>query len=146
LPRDGHIAIFDRTWYGRVLVERVEGFCTEAQWKRAYEEINRFEAEVATHGTVLVKFWLHIDSETQLTRFHDREHSPDKQWKITEDDWRNRDKWPAYAVAVNDMLQKTNTAAAPWTVVEANNKQYARLKVLQTVIHAAEVRLEAEKD
>jgi polyphosphate:AMP phosphotransferase len=146
LPRDGHIAIFDRTWYGRVLVERIEGFCTEAQWKRAYEEINRFEAEIATHGTVLVKFWLHIDSETQLTRFHDREHSPDKQWKITEDDWRNRDKWPAYAVAVNDMLQKTNTAAAPWTVVEANNKQYARLKVLQTVIHAAEVRLEAEKD
>lgn len=146
LPSDGNIAIFDRTWYGRVLVERVEGFCTEEQWKRAYEEINRFEAEIAAHGTVLVKFWLHIDQETQLTRFNDRQSAPDKQWKITEDDWRNRDKWPAYAVAVNDMLQKTNTAAAPWTVVEANNKQYARLKVLQTVIRAAEARLEAEKD
>ncbi len=146
LPSDGDIAIFDRTWYGRVLVERVEGFCTEAQWKRAYEEINRFEAEIAVHGTVLVKFWLHIDQDTQLTRFNDRQSAPDKQWKITEDDWRNRDKWPAYAVAVNDMLQKTNTASAPWTVVEANNKQYARLKVLQTVIRAAEARLEADRE
>lgn len=146
LPKDGNIAVFDRTWYGRVLVERVEGFCTESQWKRAYEEINRFEAEIAAHGTILVKFWLHIDQATQLKRFNDRQSAPDKQWKITDDDWRNRDKWPTYAVAVDDMLQKTNTAAAPWTVVEANNKQYARLKVLQTVIHAMEERLCAEKD
>jgi polyphosphate:AMP phosphotransferase len=144
LPRDGNIAVFDRTWYGRVLVERVEGFCTETQWKRAYEEINRFEAEIAAHGTIIVKFWLHIDQATQLTRFNDRQSAPDKQWKITEDDWRNREKWPLYAVAVNDMLQKTNTAAAQWTVVEANNKQFARLKVLQTVIGAIEDKLCAE--
>lgn len=146
LPKDGNITIFDRTWYGRVLVERIEGFCTEAQWKRAYEEINRFEAEIVAHGTVLVKFWLQIDKETQLIRFNDRADSEDKQWKITEEDWRNREKWDAYAVAVNDMLQKTHTAAAPWTVVEANNKQFARLKVLQTVIHAIEERLASVKD
>ena len=145
LPADGHIAVFDRTWYGRVMVERVEGYCTEPQWKRAYEEINRFESELAAHGTVIVKFWLQIDSETQLTRFNDRETSTDKQWKITPEDWRNREKWPAYEVAVNDMLQKTNTTYAPWTVVEGNNKQYARLKVLQSVIRAVEERLETEK-
>lgn len=146
LPMDGNIAIFDRTWYGRVLVERVEGFCTPPQWKRAYEEINRFEAALAAHGTVLVKFWLHIDPQTQLTRFNDRETTPDKQWKITPDDWRNRDKWPLYAAAVDEMLQKTSTAAAPWTVVEANNKQFARLKVLHTVIQAVEARLKAEEE
>ena len=146
LPKDGNIAIFDRTWYGRVMVERIEGFCTEPQWKRAYEEINRFEAEIVAHGAILVKFWLHIDPATQLTRFDDRESSPEKAWKITEEDWRNREKWPLYAVAVNEMLQKTNTAYAPWTVVEANNKQYARLKVLHTVIAAIEKRLEADQD
>lgn len=145
LPADGHIAIFDRTWYGRVLVERVEGFCTESQWKRAYEELNRFEAELTGHGMILCKFWLQIDSAAQLTRFQEREADPEKQWKITEEDWRNREKWPSYEIAVNEMLQKTNTAYAPWTVVEANNKQYARLKVLQTVIQAIEQRLEAEK-
>ena len=100
---------------------------------------------LTTHGSVLCKFWLQIDSETQLTRFNDRETSTDKQWKITPDDWRNREKWPAYEMAVNDMLQKTNTTCAPWTVVEGNNKQYARLKVLQSVIRAVEERLDAEK-
>lgn len=145
LPADGHIAIFDRTWYGRVLVERVEGFCTESQWKRAYEELNRFEAELTGHGMVLCKFWLQIDSATQLTRFQERQADPEKQWKITDEDWRNREKWPEYEMAVNEMLQKTNTSSAPWTVVEANNKQYARLKVLQTVIQAIEQRLETEK-
>lgn len=142
VPRDGTIAIFDRTWYGRVMVERVEGLCTEPQWKRAYEEINRFEADLVNHGAILCKFWLHIDPDTQLTRFRERESTEDKSWKITSDDWRNREKWPQYAVAVDEMLQKTNTAYAPWTVVEANNKQYARLKVLQTVIHAVECALD----
>ena len=146
LPRNGTIAIFDRTWYGRVLVERIEGFCTKGQWMRAYEEINRFEAEIAAHGTILLKFWLQIDSQAQLTRFNDRQNSTDKFWKITDEDWRNREKWPEYTVAVNDMLQKTNTATAPWTVVEANNKQYARLKVLLSVIQAIEARLEADRD
>lgn len=146
LPPNGHIAIFDRTWYGRVMVERVEGFCTEPQWKRAYEEINRFEADIASQGTIICKFWLQIDSATQLIRFNDRQSTPDKQWKITEEDWRNREKWPLYENAVNDMLQKTNTAYAPWTVVEANNKQFARLKVIESVIRAIDTRLAAEKD
>lgn len=146
LPQNGHTAIFDRTWYGRVMVERVEGFCTEPQWKRAYEEINRFEADIASQGTILCKFWLQIDSATQLIRFNDRKNTPEKQWKITEEDWRNREKWPLYENAVNEMLQKTNTAYAPWTVVEANNKQYARLKVIETVIRAIEIRLAEEKD
>ena len=144
LPRDGHVAIFDRTWYGRVMVERIEGFCTESQWKRAYEEINRFEEELAAHGTVLCKFWLQIDNGTQLIRFEERQNTPEKQWKITDEDWRNRAKWPQYEAAVNEMLQKTNTANAPWTVIEANNKQFARLKVLQTVIAAVESRLEKD--
>jgi polyphosphate:AMP phosphotransferase len=144
LPRDGHVAIFDRTWYGRVMVERIEGFCTESQWKRAYEEINHFEAELTTHGSVLCKFWLQIDNDTQLTRFEERQNTPDKQWKITDEDWRNRAKWPQYETAVSEMLQKTNTASAPWTVIEANNKQFARLKVLQTVIAAVESRLEKD--
>ena len=146
VPRDGTIAIFDRTWYGRVMVERVEGYCTESQWRRAYEEMNRFEAELTANGAILCKFWLQIDSDTQLTRFTDRQNTPDKQWKITEEDWRNREKWPLYVTAVDEMLQKTNTVCGPWTVVEANNKQYARLKVLQTVIRAVECRLEAERD
>ncbi len=146
IPENGHIAIFDRTWYGRVMVERIEGYCTEPQWKRAYDEINRFEGELTAHGVILCKFWLHIDKDTQLSRFQDRETLPDKQWKITEEDWRNRGKWDEYETAVNDMLQRTNTAAAPWTVVEANNKQYARLKVLHTVIRAIEEKLDEEKE
>ncbi len=145
VPRNGHIAIFDRTWYGRVMVERIENLCTTAQWKRAYEEINRFESELVAHGVLICKFWLHIDTDTQLARFHDRESDPEKQWKITDEDWRNREKWPLYEEAVNDMLQKTNTAFAPWTVVAGNNKQYARLKVLQTVINTIETRLQNDK-
>lgn len=145
VPRNGHIAIFDRTWYGRVMVERIENLCTTAQWKRAYEEINRFESELVAHGVLICKFWLHIDMDTQLARFRDREADPEKQWKITDEDWRNREKWPLYEEAVNDMLQKTNTAFAPWTVVAGNNKQYARLKVLQTVINTIEARLQNEK-
>ncbi len=141
IAKDGHIAIFDRTWYGRVMVERVEGFCTQAQWQRAYEEINQFEQELAQHGAIVRKFWLQIDRDVQLARFKDRQKDPEKQWKITDEDWRNREKWPQYEAAVNEMLQRTHTQHAPWTVVEADNKQYARLKVLHTLIEAIEERL-----
>jgi polyphosphate:AMP phosphotransferase len=141
IPKAGHITIFDRTWYGRVLVERIEGFCSNESWKRAYQEINEFEAHLANYGTVLVKFWLHIDQDEQLKRFTDRQETPAKQWKITEEDWRNREKWPQYEIAVNDMLVHSNTANAPWTVVEANNKLFSRLKVLKTVIEAIERKL-----
>lgn len=141
LPKNGHIAIFDRSWYGRVMVERIEGFCSEAQWRRAYDEINSFERQLADYGAIVHKFWLHIDKEEQLKRFHERESTPEKQYKITEEDWRNREKWDAYETAVDEMLQKTNTAPAPWTVVESNSKYFARIKVLKTVIRAIEERL-----
>ncbi len=141
LPEKGHIAIFDRTWYGRVMVERIEGFCTESQWRRAYEEINLFERDLAWNGAIIRKFWLQIDPDEQLRRFIARRDNPEKQWKITDEDWRNREKWPEYEQAVNDMLAGTHTRRAPWIVVEANNKQYARLKVLNSVIAAIEERL-----
>lgn len=141
VPKDGHIAIFDRTWYGRVMVERIEGFCTEAQWQRAYEELNGFERELAQHGAIVLKFWLQIDADEQLRRFESRQNTPEKQWKITEEDWRNREKWSEYEQAVNDMLQRTNTQYAPWSIIPANNKRYARLQVIQTVIAAMEERL-----
>ena len=144
LPKRGDMTVFDRTWYGRVMVERLEGFCTEAQWKRAYEEMNLFERDLHRDGAVLCKFWLQISPEEQLKRFNSRAENPDKQWKITEEDWRNREKWSLYEEAVNDMLQKTNTAYAPWTVVEADSKQFARVKVLETVIAAIEKRLAEE--
>jgi len=138
LPKAGHITVFDRTWYGRVLVERVEGFCPPTDWRRAYEEINEFERELADYGTAVVKFWLHIDQNEQLRRFEDRQQTPDKQWKITDEDWRNRAKWPQYRAAVNDMLERTSTSYAPWTVLEANCKHYARIKALRTVAAAIE--------
>ena len=138
MPRAGEIAIFDRTWYGRVMVERIEHFATDAEWQRAYGEINETEAQWAEHGIILCKFWLHIDQEEQYKRFKERENDPDKEWKITEEDWRNREKWPAYEAAVNEMLIRTSTDYAPWTVVEANSKYYARIKVLKTVINAIE--------
>ncbi|MBE5800811.1 MAG: phosphate--AMP phosphotransferase [Clostridiales bacterium] len=144
LPMDGDIRIFDRTWYGRAMVERLEGFCTDAQWKRSYEEMNLFERDLHQHGTIICKFWLHISPDEQLKRFNKRMNTPEKQWKICDEDWRNREKWSQYEVAVDEMLQKTNTAYAPWTVVEADNKHYARIKVLDTVIAAIEKRLEAE--
>ncbi len=136
LPKAGHIAIFDRSWYGRVLVERVEGFCTGDAWRRAYREINEFERQVADFGTVIVKCWLQIDKAEQLRRFKARQHTPHKRWKITDEDWRNRRKWPQYKVAIVDMLQKTSTTYAPWTIVEASDKLYARIKVLSTVADA----------
>ena len=138
LPRTGHICIFDRTWYGRVMVERLEGFCSEKDWKRAYNEINEFERMLTDWGAVVLKFWIHIDQETQLARFTDRQNTPEKSWKITDEDWRNREKWPQYEVAVDEMLQKTSTKNAPWTIIESNDKKYARIKTLKIVIDALE--------
>ncbi len=142
IPKDGHIAIFDRTWYGRVMVERVEGFTPEADWARAYDEINQFEKSLARWGAIVMKFWLQIDQDEQLKRFNDRQNTPEKQYKITDEDWRNREKWPKYEVAVNEMLQKTNTKDAPWVIVESVDKHYGRLKVLNSVIDAMEERLQ----
>jgi AMP-polyphosphate phosphotransferase len=141
IPKAGHITIFDRTWYGRVLVERVEKFCSEADWKRAYEEINEMEEQFADFGAVLVKFWLHIDKEEQLKRFEERQRLEYKNWKITDEDWRNREKWDKYISAVDEMLLRTSTSYAPWTVVESNCKYYARIKTLKTVIEAMEKKL-----
>ncbi|HUX12860.1 MAG TPA: polyphosphate:AMP phosphotransferase [Spirochaetia bacterium] len=143
-PKAGHIAIFDRTWYGRVLVERVEDFCTEAEWRRAYHEINQMEDEFVRFGTVVVKFWLEIDSEEQLRRFKERQGTPSKQWKITDEDWRNREKRDLYRSAVDEMLLRTSTPAAPWTIVESNSKWYARVKALETVVSAIEHRLKRD--
>lgn len=134
LPKDGHIAIYDRSWYGRVMVERIENFCTEEQWKRAFDEINQFEKSLRTWNAIIIKFWLHIDKEEQYARFQERQTTPEKQWKITDEDWRNRDKWDRYEEAVNDMLQYTNTDYAPWCVIESNNKKYARIKVIDEII------------
>jgi polyphosphate kinase 2 (PPK2 family) len=134
LPHAGQIAVFDRSWYGRVLVERVEGFCPPEDWQRAYAEINQFERQLHAAGAVICKFWLHISPEEQLQRFQDRAASAVKAWKLTPDDWRNREKRPQYEQAVNEMLLKTSTPAARWTIVAANDKQYARVKVLATVV------------
>jgi polyphosphate kinase 2 (PPK2 family) len=134
LPEKGQIAIFDRSWYGRVMVERIEGFCTEEEWKRAYREINRFERQLVDFGTILFKFWIHISDEEQLRRFEARQVTPHKAWKLTDEDWRNRDRWGDYEVAVNDMLRKTSTLTAPWTIVEGDCKWHARIKVLQTLV------------
>ena len=138
LPRTGHICIFDRTWYGRVMVERLEGFCTEKDWQRAYNEINEFERQLTDWGAVVMKFWIHIDQDTQLARFTDRQNTPEKQWKITEEDWRNREKWPQYEVAVDEMLHKTSTENAPWYIIESNDKKYARIKVLRLIVKKLE--------
>ena len=133
LPGWGGMAVLDRSWYGRVLVERVEGYATEEQWRRAYEEIKAFERTLVDEGMVLIKFWMHISAEEQLRRFHAREKNLLKRWKLTEEDWRNRHKWDEYEEAVNEMIERTDTSYAPWTVVEAEDKRYARVKVLQTV-------------
>ena len=138
LPKDGHIAIFDRTWYGRVMVERLEGFCSENDWKRAYNEMNEFEKELSDWGAVIIKFWVQIDKDTQLARFNDRQNNPEKQWKITDEDWRNREKWDQYEEAVNEMLKKTSTAYAPWHILESVDKKYARIKALKIVIKELE--------
>ena len=138
IPARGGFTMFDRSWYGRVLVERVEQLCTTSDWLRAYGEINDFEEQLTNAGIVVVKFWLAIDKDTQLERFRDRESKPFKRFKITSDDWRNREKWDDYAVAVNDMVDRTSTSHAPWTLVEANNKRFARVKVVRTLADALE--------
>lgn len=133
LPEQGQIAIFDRSWYGRVLVERLEGFCAEADWRRAYSEINQFERQLTDFGTIIFKFWMHISKQEQLRRFRERARTNYKTWKITDEDWRNRGKWEDYITAAEEMLLKTSTPEAPWTLVEANDKYYARIKSLRTV-------------
>ena len=138
LPRTGHIAIFDRTWYGRVMVERLEGFCTEKDWRRAYNEINEFERQLTEWGAVVLKFWIQIDQDTQLERFNARQNTPEKQWKLTEEDWRNREKWPQYEEAIDEMLEKTSTKDAPWHIIESNDKKFARIKTLRLTIAALE--------
>ncbi len=132
IPRAGYMTIYDRSWYGRVLVERVEGYARDDEWRRAYQEINDFEEQLAEHGVVLLKFWLHIGADEQLRRFEERRDTPSKQHKITPEDWRNRDKWAAYEAAVDEMVSRTSTAQAPWTLVAGNDKKHARVTVLET--------------
>ena len=127
------------------MVERIEGFCTKEEWQRAYKEINDMEKDLADAGAIVLKFWMHIDKEEQKKRFTARQETPQKQWKITEEDWRNRKKWDQYEEAVNEMLLRTSTEYAPWVVVEGNNKYYARIKVLQTVAEAIEKRIKEER-
>jgi polyphosphate:AMP phosphotransferase len=143
VPRKGRVTIYDRSWYGRVLVERIEGFCAEADWMRAYAEINDFEEQLIKNGAVVAKFWLQISKEEQLRRFKEREQTRFKRFKITAEDWRNRDKWDAYQEAAADMIERTSTAAAPWTLIEANDKYHARLKVLDTLVDSIERALKA---
>ncbi len=141
IPYGGSIGIFDRSWYGRVMVERIEGFADETEWRRAYKEINEFEAQLTTEGCVVVKFFLHISPEEQLQRFQEREKNSFKSYKLTDEDWRNRDKWDLYYVAINQMIARTSTPLAAWTVVPANDKYYARVKVINTVIDAVKAEL-----
>lgn len=145
VPPRGGIVIFDRSWYGRVLVERVEGFCPEAAWLRAYAEINAFEEELARHGALVVKFWLDITAAEQLRRFRERQETPHKNFKITDEDWRNRDKWPAYQRAVADMVDRTSTGVAPWHVVATDDKRLARVEVLETLCQAIERALDSRR-
>jgi polyphosphate kinase 2 (PPK2 family) len=134
LPGWGGMAVMDRSWYGRVLVERVEGFANTEQWERGYDEIVQFERSLGLEGTVLVKFWMHISDEEQQRRFEARQQDPLKSWKLTDEDWRNREKRPSYEAAVEDMLERTEHPLGPWDLIEAENKRYARVKVLETVI------------
>jgi polyphosphate kinase 2 (PPK2 family) len=143
LPPAGRMVIFDRSWYGRVLVERIEGFASPEAWRRAYAEIRDFERQLADHGIVLAKFWLHIDPEEQLRRFKAREQTPYKKYKITDEDYRNRAKWDQYAVAVNDMVAETDKPHAPWRIVAANDKRWARVEVLKTVCKRLDRALDA---
>lgn len=144
LPKAGHVGIYDRSWYGRVLVERVEGFASPAEWARAYDEINEFERDLTDWGAILLKFWVEIDREEQLRRFEARAADPAKQWKITDEDWRNRDKYPQYRMAVEDMFRLTSTEYAPWIILESNDKRYARVKALRIINDALERRLKGK--
>jgi polyphosphate kinase 2 len=138
MPKQGQITIFDRSWYGRMMVEPIEGFCTEAEYERSGREINVFEEEIVKNGAILVKFWMEVSKEEQLKRFNERQDDPMKQWKITDEDWRNRGKWDVYEKYVDSMMKQTSTPVAPWTVVESEDKRYARLKVLRTLIDAVD--------
>ncbi len=143
LPKAGHVGMYDRSWYGRVLVERVEGFAAPDEWARAYDEINEFEHDLVDWGAILLKFWVDVSPEEQLRRFQEREADPAKQWKITPDDWRNREKYPQYKAATDDMFRLTSTTFAPWTVLESDDKKYARIKALEIIVTALEERLNA---
>jgi len=142
LSRAGRINIFDRSWYGRVLVERVEGFATDDEWKRAFAEINEFEEQLTDHGILLLKYWVHISKDEQLARFKSREETPHKRWKLTDEDWRNREKWDDYDWAVNDIVEHTSTHSAPWVLVEGNDKRFSRIKVISTFCDRLEAVLE----
>jgi len=146
IPKAGHLAIFDRSWYGRVLVERVEGFCADAEWRRAYHEINEFELSLHHYGTVVVKLWLHISRDEQLRRFRERQRLGFKRYKITDEDWRNREKWDLYRLAVADMITNTSTTYAPWTIVEANDKLWARVRTMRAIAEAVERGLGTEPE
>ncbi|CAM3044659.1 Polyphosphate kinase-2-related domain-containing protein [Rariglobus hedericola] len=138
VPRAGLVTVYDRSWYGRVLVERLEGFCTEPEWRRAFGEMNDFEQQLVEHGTIVVKFWMHVSADEQLKRFREREHTAYKQHKINAEDWRNRRKWHPYEIAVGDMLALTDTPSAPWHLIPANNKRHARLQILKTAAKSIE--------
>ncbi len=144
LPRDGKVTIYDRSWYGRVLVERVEGFASQAEWQRAFSEINDFESQLVEHGTLVSKFWLHIDPDVQLRRFKEREKVSYKRHKITDEDYRNRERWTDYETAVNEMVERTSTELAPWHMIAANNKRFARIKVLKQLCESLQQRLNKE--
>jgi polyphosphate kinase 2 (PPK2 family) len=133
-PDEKQVLIFDRSWYGRVMVERIEGFCTESEWRRAYREINEFERQLVDAGIILAKFWIQISKDEQLARFQGRQDTPYKAWKLTDEDWRNRARWDDYKTAVEDMLLRTSTLTAPWTIVEGNDKWFARVKTLRTLV------------
>lgn len=141
-PQEKQILIFDRSWYGRVLVERVENFATETEWRRAFREINDFERQLANAGIILVKFWIHISQEEQLRRFEARKVTPHKTWKLTDEDWRNREKFGAYSKAVDDMLIKTSTLTSPWTVIEGEDKLWARIRALKHLVDCLEPELD----
>lgn len=146
IPRSGHIGFFDRSWYGRVLVERVEGFASQKEWSQAYDEIKDFEKSLYNSGAIIIKFFLSLDKDEQLERFEDREQNIEKQWKITEEDWRNREKWDQYLEASEDMINKTSTEYAPWHIIPGNDKRYARIEVLNKIISACEKVLNDERN
>ncbi|TGL62686.1 UDP-galactose-lipid carrier transferase [Leptospira ognonensis] len=145
IPNKGYVGIFDRSWYGRVLVERVEGFCSEEEWSRSYEEIVLFEEQLANFGTIIIKFWLHITSEEQLARFEARKNDPLRRWKLTDEDWRNREKWGEYVEAANEMFLRTDTPFAPWKIVPARDKYFARIDILSKVVDTLERELAIPK-
>jgi len=141
LPRAGRLTVFDRSWYGRILVERVEGFALTDEWMRAYAEINEFEEQLVQHGTVLAKFWIQITKDEQYRRFKERETIAYKKWKLTDEDWRNRANWEAYELAVNEMVERTSTRQTPWVLIEGNDKNHARIKIIRTVCDRLRQRL-----